>query len=818
MAFPLTIFKARRMRHGFIAILTLICLVAGGRDAFARGDEMPAPAHPAMSATAAPALAKTAGILGGWSSVANAPQAFGYNCGAYLNGALFTFSGINPNALKTAYRFDIGLGTWSTLATLPTARMLASAEAINGGVYIFGGYSATSPFTTQAQPLKYDPTANSYTAMAAMPVPVFGAASFIYKDRVYVLGGGTTGFGVYTDAIQIYEPTLNVWTKSTSTIPMTLGLFDAAVIGDNVYLVGGYRVVNNQAVYQAGVYKGTFGSDGNTITWEKKADFPAGYIFAFSMGASASTIYLTGGYDPQSAQEANVASNRTWSYDAATDTWKHEAMKPHGTMFATPMVPDAAGLFHVVAGCPAFTADVVAYTEVFDAAAASTAAAEIPVTSYARWAKRSVTYQTEFPIRSIGGLALEWSATVTGGATWLTLGTASGSLDPGQIDGIGVTITPTALTPGTYTGKITVITNDPKQASVELTVDITVQEQDVEEPLNALVEQYTGTWCQWCPYGADSLAAVSARYGDRMVRTSWHDNDPMQISAWTAMNQWIGVSGFPTACVGRVTWPGQTELPIDRGAWGDAVGYLVNNGASPVSLTISDKNWDAATGTLTFKATIFFHQSMAADLRLTTILTEDDLNYAQKRYNMTTGTVETINPYYHKSVVRAIEPVDVLGLQLSSQNAFTTQATIEKTVTITAPSGFNAAKGHLVVYVHRLTDTQGPGPVQQAHGEPLGVSTSADNAPVAGTFRLHQNYPNPFNPSTTLSYDVPRESVVTIAVYDAFGRLLRTVAEGTHAAGSYSIQLDGAGLASGTYFVTMRAGDFSQTRSMTLMK
>ncbi|MEW6511112.1 MAG: T9SS type A sorting domain-containing protein [Bacteroidota bacterium] len=100
-------------------------------------------------------------------------------------------------------------------------------------------------------------------------------------------------------------------------------------------------------------------------------------------------------------------------------------------------------------------------------------------------------------------------------------------------------------------------------------------------------------------------------------------------------------------------------------------------------------------------------------------------------------------------------------------------------------------------------------------------------------FALLQNYPNPFNPTTTIRYTIAgvvapsgaslsgvegRVSNVKLVVYDVLGREVATLVNEVKQPGTYTVQFDGSGLASGVYFYRLTAGSFVQSRKMALVK
>ncbi len=99
-----------------------------------------------------------------------------------------------------------------------------------------------------------------------------------------------------------------------------------------------------------------------------------------------------------------------------------------------------------------------------------------------------------------------------------------------------------------------------------------------------------------------------------------------------------------------------------------------------------------------------------------------------------------------------------------------------------------------------------------------GVGLEDEPRPLPTTFRLYGHYPNPFNPTTTIAYDLPQPSRVTLAAYDVLGRRVSVLSSGTKAAGAYVVTFDASTLPSGVYFYRLEADSFVETKRMVLVK
>jgi len=106
--------------------------------------------------------------------------------------------------------------------------------------------------------------------------------------------------------------------------------------------------------------------------------------------------------------------------------------------------------------------------------------------------------------------------------------------------------------------------------------------------------------------------------------------------------------------------------------------------------------------------------------------------------------------------------------------------------------------------------------LQYAIGVITNVSTAGEN--TVRLFVLDQNYPNPFNPTTVIRYQLPVNSTVTLTVFDMLGREVTTLVNDIKNAGSHETKFDGSKLPSGMYVYTLRAGNYTQTKKLVLLK
>ena len=85
-------------------------------------------------------------------------------------------------------------------------------------------------------------------------------------------------------------------------------------------------------------------------------------------------------------------------------------------------------------------------------------------------------------------------------------------------------------------------------------------------------------------------------------------------------------------------------------------------------------------------------------------------------------------------------------------------------------------------------------------------------------YSISQNFPNPFNPTTTIKFDIAKNTFVNIKIFDILGREIYSLVNEELNAGSYTVDWDATGFSGGIYFYRISAGNYTETKKMILAK
>jgi poly(3-hydroxybutyrate) depolymerase len=102
-------------------------------------------------------------------------------------------------------------------------------------------------------------------------------------------------------------------------------------------------------------------------------------------------------------------------------------------------------------------------------------------------------------------------------------------------------------------------------------------------------------------------------------------------------------------------------------------------------------------------------------------------------------------------------------------------------------------------------------------GQTTAIHESCGNT-LPARFELRQNHPNPFNPSTTISYSIPKQSFVSLKVFDLVGREIETLVSEDQNAGEYKVEFHACNHASGLYLIRLQAEGFVDVKKCVLIR
>ncbi len=744
-------------------------------------------------------------VAGQWTTFTKMPVAKINHAATRIGGAVFVLGGTTgTDASLDSYIYDLGTDTWTRGIPSPLNRNYGIAESINDKVYFIGGYSTLSPIFRLVNPVsEFDPASNQWKELSPMPTPVAAAGSFVVDNKIYVVGGSASGgFNTdYKDLVQIYDPATNKWEAGTP-LPFAARNVGATAIGNTCYIIGGYNNKVQPAVKKE-VYKGEV--SGTTITWTKVADFPAGTpagIERASVGAAEGKIWLAGG------RTNSGVSAKAFTYDPATDTWEAQSDKPSGTHSTTRFVYDGSGLLYVFGGTMG-SGQSDATEAIQTKASPNFAVAGVNINTQVKPgdAKRFLV-----TISNTGTGSCTWSAAVSGeGASAVRVVQSQGTLRTDEYGQVTIIIDANGIAAGPHTASVDFTSSDPLHATYKLPLSFTVT-NPYRVGKRVFLEEWTGTWCGWCPYGVDSIHAIMERYPDNLVVASYHNGDAMEFIS-DADQTWLGVKFFPGGFVDRNYYAGEQYTMVGRDMWGKYVEAQAAK-TTPVDITFSNKTYDRATKQTTITVNVKFLEDVQPPLRLNLLLMESGQNYLHKLFGNPNQTI--INPFFHEHVVKQLLP-DALGTEVLGTNPGAAGTMFSQQYSFVSKDSI-PENAELVAFVHRST-ANGIGEVLQVNDHYVvdDILTAVD-APLSTSFAVLENYPNPFNPATTIVYSIPAASRVTLVVTDMMGREVARLADDDKAAGTYTATWNSGALASGTYVARLVAGNTVITRSMTLIK
>ena len=208
---------------------------------------------------------------------------------------------------------------WTFIADMPLDLYGAAVATDGTFIYAAGGYSFSFPGTVNVVN-RYDPVANTWTALTPIPTGSSMASAIYYPptNTIYVFGGSEADSGTVYNLTQIYDIAANTWSAGP-TMPDV-----------RAFMASGYNPANGKMYLVGGYNTGTVDS-GQPDTWEfdpvagtftNKTDFPE-LAGGYASGIINGHLYVAGGRDVN-----NLSLSAVWDYDIAADTWTQKNDMP----------------------------------------------------------------------------------------------------------------------------------------------------------------------------------------------------------------------------------------------------------------------------------------------------------------------------------------------------------------------------------------------------------------------------------------------------------------------------------------------------------
>lgn len=386
-------------------------------------------------------------------------------------------------------------------------------------------------------------------------------------------------------------------------------------------------------------------------------------------------------------------------------------------------------------------------------------------------------------------------------------------------------------TPGSYTLKVwSSMPNSSADAdNLNDTLTKTINVLSSIPRKNAVLEDHTGAWCQFCPDGTVVAELVDDNYADQSIVLAVHNSDAMSTADGDMIaNEYI--SGYPGGLIDHFQFPTESDVEVNRGVWdtrmADRLTYVV-----PVGVGFESVSWDPNTRQISATVRADYFGNASGDMRMNLVIAEDSVvgtgsGYNQVNYYNTQsghpffGAGNPILGFVHDHVARAFlggawGQAGIIPASVGDGDNFT------YTFTYTLPASYRWNKVKLVAMVQRYNSDPKQREIMNAEEVSLETAVALDEA---NTPEMAINaFPNPFSTYTQVEFDLPVAGQVMIDVVDMFGKTVARLNDGFMTQGMHSVKwhgntLEGAPAANGVYMIVFKTGETTQIEKVVLSR
>jgi hypothetical protein len=327
-----------------------------------------------------------------------------------------------------------------------------------------------------------------------------------------------------------------------------------------------------------------------------------------------------------------------------------------------------------------------------------------------------------------------------------------------------------------------------------------------------ILEDFTGTWCGWCPEGTVRLEQLLAAHPTNFIPIASHSGDALEITDANEVPTALGVTGFPMGAVDRFQFSGQSTIAIQRTEWSDAFDTRAALTAkASVSFTNTTKVGNTYTATVNVKFTSA--PTAGVPIKMNVYILEDSIpaigaleqhNYSSDVQN---GDSPLTNWYLNSTVRKPLGGVWGYADMIPSTVVVGTNYT--KNITFTLDTTWIAKHINIVAFVAY------DGGATENKKEIINAEQMALRSFGTGTAikEIESNlqasvYPNParMNSYIKTSFTLKEDAIVSMKVINALGQVVSEPYISFEIKGTHTIQwspLENAAIVPGVYFLQL---------------
>jgi hypothetical protein len=352
---------------------------------------------------------------------------------------------------------------------------------------------------------------------------------------------------------------------------------------------------------------------------------------------------------------------------------------------------------------------------------------------------------------------------------------------------------------------------------------------NAQAPRKVLLEDYTGTWCGYCPDGTTIMNTIVGNYPN-VIGAALHNGDGMANAYSNAIDIGLNITAYPNGSIDRFKFPSEAKVGVSRSKWTTYCAQRLNV-TSPCNLGIIS-TFNATTRVVNVTVNVGFVAAATApaggDLRLSCVLMEDGITgYPQSNYMGQTCSSPnpssawytypcTISNFVHDHTARYNMAGDQWGDNTVIPASVSAGQTFSKSFSYTLPSNWNANNMKVLAFVsrHHPSDAFQRDLLNANETTSLIGVVGIEEDPAAALVSTHGVYPNPISDLGSVMFQLNRADDVKVSVYNALGQYVATLIDRNLTPGQHVFYWDASEAANGLYFYEIRTTESVTTGKM----